>query len=189
MASEKLIIEKNKPLVVHRMTVPPDWIDFNGHMNVAYYVLGFDYAADAMFDFFDFGDDYRDRHQMSTFAVEAHIVYVGFERAGIYRSDNAGEDWRPLPAGLNPEASVSHIVFDSANSQIVYIADRLSGVYRSDNGGTIWSPMNDGLRVRAVNALALSANGGHLYAATEGEGVFRLDLTGRSPASSSQGGL
>lgn len=76
MAGETPIIENNKPLVVHRMTVPPDWIDFNGHVNVAYYVLGFDYAADAMFDFFDFGDDYRKRHQMSTFAVEAHIVYA-----------------------------------------------------------------------------------------------------------------
>jgi photosystem II stability/assembly factor-like uncharacterized protein len=120
---------------------------------------------------------------------QAQIVYAGFESAGIYRSDNGGQIWQPLPAGLNPEAAVSHITFDPKNAQVMYIADKLSGVYSSDNGGNTWMPMNDGLRVRAVNALALSTDGGHLYAATEGEGVFRLDLAGTSPVSSSQDGL
>jgi len=120
--------------------------------------------------------------------VETHVVYAGFDTAGVYRSDNSGQSWHPLPAGLNPEASISHIVFDPTNVQAMYIADRLSGVYRSDSGGTTWVALNDGLRVRAVNALALSADGAHLYAATEGEGVFRLDLTGVRPVPMSQGG-
>jgi hypothetical protein len=89
---------------------------------------------------------------------------------------------------LNPEASISHIVCDLVNSDVMYIADRLSGVYRSDNGGASWTAVNDGLRVRAVNALSLSPDGAHLYAATEGEGVFRLDLAGTPPIPSSQGG-
>ncbi|MHC4520641.1 MAG: WD40/YVTN/BNR-like repeat-containing protein, partial [Planctomycetota bacterium] len=121
--------------------------------------------------------------------AQANVVYAGFERAGVYRSNNSGQSWQPLPAGLNPEAAISHIVFDPRDAQVIYIADKLSGVYRSDNGGTTWMALNEGLRVRAVNALALSANGGHLYAATEGEGVFRLDLTGTGPVPSSQGGL
>jgi hypothetical protein len=58
----------------------------------------------------------------------------------------------------------------------IYLADLRSGVYRSTNGGDSWRPINDGLLVRAVNALALSADDGCLYAATEGSGVFRLDL-------------
>ena len=119
---------------------------------------------------------------------EPHVLYAGFERAGVYRSDDFGQSWQPLPAGLNPEASVSHILFDPANSEVMYVADKLSGVYRSDNGGTIWAGINDGLRVRAVNALSLSTDGAHLYAATEGEGVFRLDLRGTAPAALSEGG-
>ena len=38
------------PLQIYRDKVRPEWIDYNGHMNVAYYVLAFDYATDAFFD-------------------------------------------------------------------------------------------------------------------------------------------
>jgi photosystem II stability/assembly factor-like uncharacterized protein len=109
---------------------------------------------------------------------EAGVVYAGFDAVGIYRSDDDGQTWLALPAGLNPEASISHILFDPADPDLLYIADKLSGVYRSDDGGGTWMPLSDGLRVRAVNALALSTDGTRLYAATEGEGVFRLDLDG-----------
>ena len=88
-------------------------------------------------------------------------------------------------AGLNPEASITDIVFDPTNSQVIYASDRLGGVYRSTDAGTTWTAINDGLRVRSVNALAISSNGRHLYAATEGEGVFRLDLVGGTPAGAS----
>jgi hypothetical protein len=101
--------------------------------------------------------------------------------AGLYRSQDGGETWQPSAAGLNPEASVSDIVFDPTDPQVMYAADRFSGVYRSTDGGATWTPINVGLRTRAVNALAISSDGQHLYAATEGEGVFRLDLSGGPP--------
>ena len=31
-------------------TVEPEWIDYNGHMNVAYYTLAFDRALDELFE-------------------------------------------------------------------------------------------------------------------------------------------
>jgi acyl-CoA thioester hydrolase len=33
-----------------RVRIPPEWTDANGHMNVAYYVLAFDRATDALYD-------------------------------------------------------------------------------------------------------------------------------------------
>jgi acyl-CoA thioester hydrolase len=33
-----------------RLEIRPDWTDRNGHMNVAYYVLAFDRATDALYD-------------------------------------------------------------------------------------------------------------------------------------------
>ena len=30
--------------------VPPEWIDANGHMNLAYYVVLFDQATDLLYD-------------------------------------------------------------------------------------------------------------------------------------------
>lgn len=43
------------------------------------------------------------------------------------------------------------------------------GVYRSTNGGQTWIRINNGLRNRAVLTLSISADGRHLYAATDGE--------------------
>jgi acyl-CoA thioester hydrolase len=63
------------PLELYRDKVRPEWIDYNGHMNVAYYVLAFDYATDAFFDHIGLDDPYRAESGNSTFAVEAHLTY------------------------------------------------------------------------------------------------------------------
>jgi hypothetical protein len=76
---------------------------------------------------------------------------------------------------------LSDVVFDPTDPQVMVAADRLSGVYRSTDGGATWQLANTGLRTRDVNKLAFSSDGAHLYAATEGEGVFRLDLNGQPP--------
>ena len=74
-------------------------------------------------------------------------------------------------------------MLDPTNPLILYAADTFSGVYRSEDGGTTWAAINTGLRTRSVNALSISSDGQHLYAATEGEGVFRLDLNNQPPES------
>ncbi len=61
--------------VIHRETVRPEWIDYNGHMNVAYFVLAFDYAVDALWASLGIDDAYRERTGCSTFAVESHVTY------------------------------------------------------------------------------------------------------------------
>ena len=74
--------ESGRPLIVHRSAVKPEWIDYNGHMNVAYYLLAFDEAADAFFDLMGFDRAYRERTGFSTFALEAHICYLREVKAG-----------------------------------------------------------------------------------------------------------
>lgn len=56
-------------------TVRPEWIDYNGHMNVAYYLLVFDHASDALLDQLGLGVDYCKHENSSLFAVETHITY------------------------------------------------------------------------------------------------------------------
>jgi acyl-CoA thioester hydrolase len=63
------------PLDLWRETVLPEWTDYNGHMNVAYYTLIFDHAVDAFYEFASLGREYRDATSGSTFAVEHHITY------------------------------------------------------------------------------------------------------------------
>jgi len=55
--------------------VLPEWIDYNGHLNLAYYVVLFDRATDALFDLIDLGLDYRRRTSLGTFVVETHNRY------------------------------------------------------------------------------------------------------------------
>ena len=55
--------------------VLPEWIDFNGHMNVAYYVLAFDLGVDALWLDFGITAQHVQQYQSSTFAVETHVLY------------------------------------------------------------------------------------------------------------------
>jgi acyl-CoA thioester hydrolase len=63
------------PLAPYRTTVQPDWIDYNGHMNVAYYVLAFDKATDALLDRLGLGEAYRRAADCSIYVLEAHVTY------------------------------------------------------------------------------------------------------------------
>ncbi|MBT5569937.1 MAG: thioesterase-like protein [Alphaproteobacteria bacterium] len=63
------------PLSLHRERVHPDWIDYNGHMNLAYYMLAFDHATDTFFDYVGLGETYMKANAGSTFTLEAHITY------------------------------------------------------------------------------------------------------------------
>jgi acyl-CoA thioester hydrolase len=70
-----IALEPGRRLVVKRSTVRPEWIDYNGHMNVAYYVLAFDQALDDFFDWLGLDAAYRARTGYTTFALESHVVY------------------------------------------------------------------------------------------------------------------
>ena len=61
---------------IHRETVAPELIDYNGHMNVAYYNLAFDHALDQFFDRIDLGADYAKRKNGSMFVLESHVNYL-----------------------------------------------------------------------------------------------------------------
>jgi len=63
------------PLTLHRESVQPAWIDYNGHMNLAYYMLAFDHATDAFFDYLGLGEAYLKANDASTFTLEGHITY------------------------------------------------------------------------------------------------------------------
>jgi acyl-CoA thioester hydrolase len=56
--------------------VRDEWIDHNGHMNVAFYHLAFDQAAGRFFRWLGLDQAYRSRHHASTFALEVHLNYL-----------------------------------------------------------------------------------------------------------------
>lgn len=63
-------------LTVYSGQVLPEWIDYNGHMNIAFYVLAFSHAVDAMLDLLGMDAAYRHAMKRSVFTTEAHICYL-----------------------------------------------------------------------------------------------------------------
>lgn len=63
------------PIARWRERVLPEWLDYNGHMNVAYFVLIFDHGTDEFYPLIGLGKPYRKRTGKSTFAVESHVTY------------------------------------------------------------------------------------------------------------------
>jgi photosystem II stability/assembly factor-like uncharacterized protein len=146
--------------------------------------------AEGLFLTRDFGDHWSKIHTLPSeprpLSVafnpwDSEEIFVGMELGGLFATMDSGGSWSRRYSGLTPEATVTSIVFSPTNQETLFISTIESGVFISQNGGSDWFEINKGLRTRAVNELAISTDGRHLYAATEGEGVFRLDLSGKEP--------
>jgi acyl-CoA thioester hydrolase len=58
------------------MRIEPQWIDYNGHLNVAYYNVLFDRAVDEIYELVGLGPAYLERQKHSTMVVETHVRYL-----------------------------------------------------------------------------------------------------------------
>ncbi len=63
------------PFLSAPMEINPDWIDYNGHLNMAYYNVLFDQGVDEIWTALGFGPDYREARNLSTFTAEFHVCY------------------------------------------------------------------------------------------------------------------
>ncbi len=64
------------PFVSSPLQVEDQWIDYNGHFNMAYYNVLFDAAADEMFTQLGLGAEYVKTANCSYFTLEAHLTYL-----------------------------------------------------------------------------------------------------------------
>jgi acyl-CoA thioester hydrolase len=75
--------------VPHRsspLRIRPEWIDYNGHLNLAYYHVLFDQGADEELAALGLGPDYASSRGMTTYVAENHVCYIRevFERDSVY---------------------------------------------------------------------------------------------------------
>ena len=89
------------PFRASPMRVREEWIDYNGHMNVAYYVLLFDRCVDEAFMTLGMGPEYVARRNASFFTVEIHIHYL-----------------RELTAGARVEATLQLLASDAKRLRV-----------------------------------------------------------------------
>lgn len=63
------------PFASEPMELEPDWIDYNGHLNMAYYNVLFDRGCDALFDVLGMGPDYARTRRKTFYTAETHLCY------------------------------------------------------------------------------------------------------------------
>jgi acyl-CoA thioester hydrolase len=68
--------EQKAPFLSSVMRIEPAWIDYNGHLNMAYYNVLFDRAIDELWLELGIGPAYMKQRGGSTFTAECHIRYL-----------------------------------------------------------------------------------------------------------------
>jgi acyl-CoA thioester hydrolase len=130
--------------------VLPEWIDYNGHMNLAYYIVLFDQATDLLFDELGLGLDYRRTTQHGTFVAETHNLYE-----------------RELLVGARVRIATQIVAADSKRLHLAHAMFALAGDYRAatqelmflhvDLAARRVSPFPEALRRRVADAAAAHA--------------------------------
>jgi acyl-CoA thioester hydrolase len=64
------------PFLASVMQIEPAWIDYNGHLNMAYYNVMFDRAIDELWLELGIGPAYMKERHGSTFTAECHVRYL-----------------------------------------------------------------------------------------------------------------
>jgi photosystem II stability/assembly factor-like uncharacterized protein len=86
--------------------------------------------------------------------ADAKRMYIAISAAGVFRTDDAGQSWKPMNRGLRsdfmpePTAEVGHCVHRIAMHRSrpgVLFMQKHWDVMRSDNAGESWREVSDGL--------------------------------------------
>jgi hypothetical protein len=89
---------------------------------------------------------------------EPDRLFVGVDPASLYRSDDSGATWEPVP-GLNEHETrprwnpgagglcLHTIAIDPTDPKRMYAGISAAGTFRSDDGGETWRAMNRGVKV------------------------------------------
>ncbi|WP_378949996.1 thioesterase family protein [Mesorhizobium sp. ANAO-SY3R2] len=64
------------PFVSSVMEIEKDWIDYNGHLNMAYYNVLFDRCCDEALDLLGMGATYARDRKLTIYTAEVHVCYV-----------------------------------------------------------------------------------------------------------------
>ena len=65
------------PIILSEKRVLKDWIDYNGHMNVAFYTLAFDNSLDEFLEnTLGIGETHASHNQQGPFVLQAHYHYL-----------------------------------------------------------------------------------------------------------------
>jgi acyl-CoA thioester hydrolase len=102
------------PFDAYRDVVRPEWIDHNGHMNMGFYLVVFDFATDAWFGYLGLGEPHRAAQAVTTFCLEAHVTY--------HREVRSGDPLRFTTLLLGHDAKRVHYIHEMYHAAESYLA-------------------------------------------------------------------
>ncbi len=70
------ILTGHGPIICPTRTIVEDWIDYNGHLNMAFYHVIFDKGVDHVYDALGVGEAYARSGVGSCFTMEVHVHYL-----------------------------------------------------------------------------------------------------------------
>ena len=102
------------PFDEYRDAVRPEWIDHNGHMNMGYYLVVFDFATDAFLAHCGLDQAHRRTARITTFCLEAHVTY--------HREVRAGDPLRFVTYLLGHDAKRLHYIHEMRHAEEGWLA-------------------------------------------------------------------
>jgi betainyl-CoA thioesterase len=99
-------------LMLHRETVRAGWVDYNDHLNDAYYVVVFSNATTTLMDHIGLGEAERRRTGHSLFTLEMHVNYLKEVKGGTevrIATQVLGHDQKRL--------HVFHVMFEAGSTE------------------------------------------------------------------------
>lgn len=71
-----------KPLTSYQTSISPDWVDYNGHLRDAFYLLIFSHATDALMDVLGLDEAGRARTGHTLYTLECHLNFLAEVKEG-----------------------------------------------------------------------------------------------------------
>jgi acyl-CoA thioester hydrolase len=113
------------PLATGGRAVPPEWIDYIGHMMDAYYFVAFTEATEALLDHLGLGERYRAGSGCGMYTVESHLCFGASVREGAvltYDSQLLGGDAKRLHVFHRMSASPSGDVAATHELMLLHVS-------------------------------------------------------------------
>ena len=85
--------------VTHKTAVQPAWVDYNGHLRDAYYLLVCSFATDGLMDFIGLDEAGRARTGHTLYTLECHLNFLAEVKLGVevqVRTQLLGHDRKRL---------------------------------------------------------------------------------------------
>lgn len=134
-------------IVVYETPVQQEWIDYNGHMSEAFYVLVFGYATDASMAELGLHSAYRKSSGCSLYTVEAHVRYLD--------EVSLGDDLRVEAEIVGVTEKKLHLAHTMFVGDSIVATEELLGLHVDQQAGRT-VPFPDAVEHRARTALSIA---------------------------------